>query len=85
MFRGIKLRQREVINISTAERIGIVSDIEIDENTGNIKSIIVPGRFHIFSKIFGQGEIVIPWQNIEVVGKDVILVRILELPDNGNS
>lgn len=81
MFRGTKLRQKEVINIRTAERLGIVNDVEINEATGNIEAIIVPKRGWFFPRLFGVGEMVIPWENIEVVGKDIILVRIFEMPE----
>lgn len=80
MFRGTKLRQKEVINIRTAERLGIVNDVEINEATGNIEAIIVPKRGWFFSQFFGVGELIIPWENIEVVGKDIILVRLFEIP-----
>ena len=34
MFRGYSLRQKEVVNISTAERLGFIRDVEINENSG---------------------------------------------------
>jgi YlmC/YmxH family sporulation protein len=79
MFRGTKLRQKEVINIRTAERLGIVSDVEINEQNGNIEAIIVPKRGWFFAHLFGAGELVIPWENIEVVGKEIILVRLFDI------
>ena len=78
MFRGIKLRQREVINIRTAERIGVVSDVEINESTGNIEALIVSRYGSIFAHIIGNSELVIPWSSIEAVGKDIILVRLFD-------
>lgn len=79
MFRGTKFRQKEVINISTAERLGIVYDVEIDEQTGNIEAIIVVRRGWFLAHLFGVGELIIPWSNIEAVGKEIILVRIFEI------
>lgn len=76
MFRGMRLRQREVIDISTAEKLGFVNDVEINEVTGNIESIIVPKRYRFFTHIFGGGELVIPWENIEAVGREIVLVRL---------
>ena len=84
MFRGMKLRQREVIDISTAEKLGFVNDVEINEVTGNIESIIVPKRYRFFTHIFGGGELVIPWENIEAVGREIVLVRLPGgISDNG--
>ncbi len=77
MFRGHKLRQKEVINIKTAERIGFIRDVEINESTGNVEAVIVPRRGCFIKRIFG-GELVIPWSAIEVVGDDVVLVRLYE-------
>ena len=83
MFRGMRLRQREVIDISTAEKLGFVNDVEINEVTGNIESIIVPKKYRFFTRIFGGGEMIIPWENIEAVGHEVVLVRLSEFfPDN---
>lgn len=75
MFRGYNLRQKEVINIETAERLGFISDVEISEKSGNIEAIIVPKRGWFLSRFFGGGELIIPWDAIEAVGKDLILVR----------
>ncbi len=78
MFRGYKLRQREVINIKTAERIGFISDVEINESTGNVDAIIVPRRGCFIRRLFGGGELIIPWSAIEVVGDEVVLVNLFE-------
>ncbi len=76
MFRGYNLRQKEVVDIDTAERLGFISDVEIGESTGNIEAIIVPKRGWFIRHLFGGGEMIIPWNAIEVVGKDLILVRL---------
>lgn len=76
MFRCYNLRQKEVVNIDTAERLGFISDVEINEHDGNIETIIVPRRGWFLRRIFGGGELIIPWSAIEVVGKDLILVKI---------
>ena len=76
MFRGMKLCRREVINIVNAEKLGFVSDVEINERSGNIDAIIVPKRGRFLAQLWGMGELIIPWANVEVMGKDVILVRI---------
>lgn len=71
------LRDKEVVNICDGKMLGYVCDVEIDLNTGHLCSIIVPGE----SKGFGfsrGGEIIIPWDKIEKIGEDTILVA---LPD----
>lgn len=66
---------REVINISTGERIGFVSDIEFNADTGNIGSIFVPDKGR---KLFGSKSkgTKISWDNIKKIGDDIILVDV---------
>lgn len=79
MFRGYNLRQKEVINIKTAERLGYIRDVEISESTGSIEAIIVPRRNCFFKRLFGGGELIIPWSAIEAVGEDLVLVRLFDI------
>ncbi len=76
MFRTDSFKNREVINIDTAERIGVVADVEIDTESGNIKSLIVK-RSGILNML-GR-ELIIPWNSIAVIGKEIILVRVVEI------
>jgi YlmC/YmxH family sporulation protein len=78
MFRGYNLRQKEVISIKTAEKLGFIRDVEISEVTGNIEAIIVPRRGCILKRLLGGGEMIIPWSAIEVVGDEVVLVRLFD-------
>lgn len=78
MFRGYNLRQKEVINIRTAERLGYIRDVEINDKDGNIEAIIVPRRASFFWRLFGGGELIIPWSAIEVVGEEIVLVRLFD-------
>lgn len=79
MFHGCSLRQRIVINTETAERIGCVADIEIDDNVGRITKLIVRKRAGLLSGLFHIGEIPVPWESITAIGKEFILVRITEI------
>lgn len=72
------LRQKEVINIETAARLGFVSDVEVSVENGKIESIIVPGRAKLFN--FGtQSDLVIDWNKIKKIGDDVILVELSDI------
>jgi len=72
-------RDKEVINICDGKRLGYVCDIEADVCSGQIRSIIVPGESKGFGLLRG-GDIVIPWECIRRIGKDIILVEVNELP-----
>ncbi len=69
-----ELRQKEVINIIDAKRLGFVSDVEVSVEKGAIEAIIVPGRAKLFN-IGGNGDLVIPWNKIKMIGDDIILVE----------
>ena len=74
MFSKSELRRKTVISIENAEKIGYVSDIDVDISTGKIKSIIRPKND--FVSIFTRRkEIIIPWEDIISVGSEYILVN----------
>ena len=78
MLRACDLRQKEVINIVNASRLGYVYDVEINFETGNIDAIIVPGKPRILGVIGKKDDSVIPWDNIVRVGEDIVLVEMSE-------
>ena len=70
------VRQKEVININDGKRFGFIADIEIDEDSGKIKKVIVPDSGKIFG-IFGhEKEYCINWSDIKQIGDDIILVDV---------
>ena len=79
MFHGGSLRQRIVINTETAERIGCVADIEIDNTDGRITKLIVRKRAGFLFGLFHIGEVSVPWDSITAIGREFILVKITEL------
>lgn len=75
MHRAGELRQKEVINLRDASRLGFVSDVEVSLEAGAIESVIVPGRSKLFN-FSSKGDLVIPWEKIKQIGDDVILVDL---------
>ncbi len=75
MFRATQLRQKEVINISSGIRLGFVSDVEINFESGKIDAIIVPSHGRFFGLFGREKEHIIPWDSIIKVGNDIILVK----------
>ena len=71
MFRGYDLRQRIVIDVNTAERLGTISDVEIGESDGAIRQIIIRRRGGFFARAFGFGEVSVPWSGGRVVGRGI--------------
>ena len=70
-----ELRDKDVINICDGKCLGYVCDVEIDICTGRLVSIIVPGNNKFFS-LSRANEITIPWEKIEKIGDDTILVSV---------
>ncbi len=77
-MRLCELKQKEVINICTCRSLGCISDLEIDAQCGTILSLIVPGPGKLCWFLGRDTEFVIPWDCIEQIGADIILVRVKE-------
>ncbi len=70
-----ELRCKEVINKANGCRLGPISDVEVDSCSGRVVSLILLGRPRYWG-IFGRREkIRIRWEDIDVIGKDTVLVR----------
>ena len=69
------MRDKEVINVCDGRRLGYVVDVEFDLCDGRICAIVVPGECNMlgFSK---TEDIIIPWDKIERIGEDTILVKL---------
>lgn len=75
-MRICNLKEKEIINICDGECIGNACDLEFDEITGKICSIIVPGECKILGILGRDYEYIIPYQCIKRIGADVILVEV---------
>lgn len=69
-------KRKEVINVCDGARLGTPCDIEFNQGTGIISSIIVPGHAKLLGILKSSEEIVIPYSKIIKIGEDVILVEI---------
>lgn len=76
MVRACDLKQREVINIVNAERLGYINDVDIDFESGKVRSIIIPNRHGFLGWIFKRNDYIVPWEKIVTVGREIILVKI---------
>ena len=70
-----ELRCKEVINICDGCRLGFVGDVDVLVPEGQVAAIVVFGPCRFFG-LFGRGEeYYIPWENVQRVGDDIILVE----------
>lgn len=68
------LRQMEVIDIAEGKRLGFISDIIFDDDLKRIESIVIPPQNSFLFVFKKKDEIQIRWNQIKVIGVDVILV-----------
>ena len=72
--RMFDMRQKEVINIKDGMRLGTVCDIEFDTTDARVTAIVIYGRLRFFGLFGREDDIVIRWQDIQVIGDDTVLV-----------
>lgn len=70
-----ELRHLEIINLCDGARLGYASDFEFDKDDAKILAIVIPGSGGFFG-IGKEDDLVIPWELIERIGEDTILVRL---------
>ena len=69
------MREKEVINLRDGCRLGAVCDVEFDTCSGNIISLIIFGKGKMLGLMGRCDDIKICWNDIKVIGDDIILVR----------
>ena len=74
MARMYDLRQKEIVNINDGARYGFVSDMDINTEEGKILALIVPGPGRVLGVFGRDSEYKIPWNSINKIGDDIILV-----------
>lgn len=68
------LQEKDVVDISDGKKIGNIIDVSIDSN-GNMNGILVE-KYRFLVSLFSSNIVEIKWNQIEKIGKDVILVKL---------
>ncbi|WFA09642.1 YlmC/YmxH family sporulation protein [Tissierella sp. Yu-01] len=76
MLKLSDIREKEVINIYNGQRLGYVSDFEIDLDKGIVTGIILPGENKVMSFFSKTNDIFVDWKKIIKIGSDIILVNL---------
>ena len=72
-------RDKEVISVCDGRRLGFICEIEFDVCDGRITAIVVRSDGGFLG--VGKGcELLIPWEKIQKIGEDIILVDGIEFP-----
>ncbi|MCC8111495.1 MAG: YlmC/YmxH family sporulation protein [Ruminococcus sp.] len=76
-----ELRQKDVINVENGENLGRIDDLNIDSKTAAVVALILYRRPRYFGWFGEREDCIIRFSQIQLIGKDVILVT---LPDTEN-
>lgn len=71
-----ELKEKEVINTATGERIGYIDDVRIDTATGSVTELIICGRTRMMGLLGKDDDIFISCSDIERMGSDTLLVKL---------
>ena len=69
------LRCKEVISVADGSRFGYVGEMEVDLESGQVRSLVVPGRRRLFGLLGREEDHYIPWSCVRRFGEDIILVE----------
>lgn len=71
-----ELKDKDIINICSGENLGYADDVCLDTKTAAVTGLIIYGKPRYFG-IFGPREkYIVSYENIRLIGKDVILAEI---------
>lgn len=77
-MRFCELRTKEVVNVCSGCRLGYITDLEINQCSGDIEAVIIPGPGKLCGFLGVDSEYIIPFPCIRKIGPDLILVEIQE-------
>lgn len=69
-----ELRNKEVVDTKSGMMLGRIDDIEINIDDSSVESVIVYGRPKLFGILGRDSDIVIRYRDIDLIGKDAVLV-----------
>lgn len=70
------LQSKDIVSITTGKNIGSIIDVNINQSSGAIESLVIESTKGFFSSFNKEADTLISWNNIEKIGEDVILVHI---------
>lgn len=72
-----QLKTKEVVNVHNGKCLGRVMDLEFCPVDSTVKALVVPAQTGFLQSLRGEKcGLVIPWESIERIGDDVILVSL---------
>ena len=80
-----ELCAKEVVQLSNGACLGRADDLELDPQTAQIQSLQLLGRPRFFGLLGRDATLTIPWEEIDKIGVDAVLVRTELLPPEPKS
>lgn len=78
-------RNKQVVSVKNGSVLGFAGDVEFDTESGKILSLVIPGRSRFFGLFGREDDIIIAWDEIEVIGNETVLVSCDAVPFSKNS
>jgi YlmC/YmxH family sporulation protein len=80
-MRFSKLSGKEIVSLPACEGLGFLGDCDltIDEETGRIKSLIVPENKNQLSFFIDRRYLEIPWDRVRKIGNDMIIIDFADI------
>ena len=70
-----ELCEKEVVQLEQGVCLGRADDLEFDPATAQLQSLILLGRPRLLGLLGRDESLIVPWQEIETIGTDAILVH----------
>ena len=70
-----EIRRKAVININDGVCFGYADDLVADTETKQVLALLIKGRLRLFGILGTEDDVLIPWEKIDTIGRDTILVR----------
>lgn len=85
MYKLEDLKIKSVINIRNGSNLGFIDDIVMDISSAKIISLVIYGRKKFFGILGREEDVLVNWDDINMIGDDVVLVNIDRLKYSKNS
>ncbi len=69
------LQCKEVLCISSGQRLGFISDILVDIPEGTVQAVVVPGPCRFLGIACRREDYILPWNCIQKIGPDIVLAE----------
>ena len=76
MYKLSDLRNKEVINIKTGTRLGLIEDMVIDTKNGVVKALVITEPGKLLGFLRKNDDLIINWSDIKTIGDDFIVIEL---------